>query len=257
MRLVSPVLLLLPVWAVFAQKSGEAAYQKALAYYEQKNYDACVTALKPAIKEGNDTADLRILAAHCHTARKTYSDAIYHLKAVLEDAPERTGVRSDIVALLFQQARYREARNAGYKYIEAFKDEDKPVPHELSLWTAKACLAHGKVSEALTLARDAKQSSDANTKYSGLITETRALIASANLTEADISLSFAESMRESELHALLRANIAELQWAQQKFPEDKRAEIVALYEKISRSENAEIKAAALKNLERVKTVKAS
>ncbi|MBN8221789.1 MAG: hypothetical protein J0L53_12755, partial [Spirochaetes bacterium] len=66
-----------------------------------------------------------------------------------------------------------------------------------------------------------------------------------------------ESMRESELHALLRANIAELQWAQQKFPEDKRAEIVALYEKISRSENAEIRAAALKNLERVKTVKAS
>ena len=64
-------------------------------------------------------------------------------------------------------------------------------------------------------------------------------------------------MRESEVHALLRANISELTWAQQKFPEDKRAEIVALYEKIARSENADIKAAAQKNLERVKTAKAS
>ncbi|MBN8222681.1 MAG: hypothetical protein J0L53_17325, partial [Spirochaetes bacterium] len=151
MRRIPLFLVLLPVGGVIAQKTGEAAYQKALAYYEQKNYDACVTALKPAIKEGENTADLRILAAHCHSARKTYADAIYHLKAVLEDSSDRTSVRTDIVALLFQQARYREARNAGYKYIEAFKDEDKPVPHELSLWTAKACLAHGKVSEALAL----------------------------------------------------------------------------------------------------------
>lgn len=241
-----------------ASLSAESsAYEKALAHYERKNFDACVTALKSAIKDAGEAADMRILAAHCHTARKSYADAIYHLKAVLKDAPERTGIRTDIVNLLFQSGKYREGRNSGYKYIEAFKDEDKVPPAELALATAKNCLAYGKVSEALALARDAKQSSDANTKYSGLITETRALIAQANLTEADISLSFAESMRENEVHALLRANIAELTWAQQKFPEDKRAEIVALYEKITRSENSEIKAAAQKNLERVKNAKAS
>lgn len=255
MRSLYCLLALACVTVLTAQKNG--AYEKALAYFEQKNYDACVTALKPAIKESSDQADMRILAAHCHTARKSYADAIYHLKAALEENSSRTSIRTDIVNLYFQSGRYREARNVGYKYIEAFKDEDKQVPAELALATARGCLAYGKVSEALALARDAKQSADANTKYLGLITETRALIASANLTEADISLSFAESMRDSELHGLLRANIAELAWAQQKFPEDKRAEIVALYEKAVRSENAEVRAAAQKNLERVKAAKAS
>ncbi len=256
MRPTTLLAALLSAAGLFAAEST-AQYQKALAYYEQKNFDACITALKPAIKEAGENADLRILAAHCHSGKKNYADAIYHLKAVASESPERASVRADIVNLLFQQGRYREGRNSGYKFIEAFKDEDKPVPAELALATAKACLAYGKVSEALTLARDAKASADSNIKYSGLITETRALIATANLTEADISLSYAESMRDSELHTLLRANIAELAWAQQKFPEDKRAEIVALYEKVARSDNAEIRAAAQKNLERVKAAKAS
>lgn len=236
-----------------AQK-GDPTYDKALAYFEQKNYDACITAIRPAIKD-NARPELRVLVAHCHTGKKNYADAAAHLKVVAEEAPDYKGVKEDIVAVLFAQGKYREARKAGYRYIEALKDDGKTIPAELYLATARAELAYGKPTAALQLAREAKQTASPNTKYQGLITEARALMALGNFSEADISLSYAESMRNSELHALLRANIAELSWAQQKFPEDKRAEIVALYEKISRSENAEIKSAATKNLERVKTVK--
>ncbi len=266
MRAVMCTLFIVPVLALAAQKAdaekkegktGDAAYERALAYYEQKNYDACLTAVRPAIKDSGTKPELRILAAHCHAAKKNYSDAVYHLRAVAEETPERPGLREDIIGLLFASGRYKEARKAGYSFIEDLKDADKPVPQQLSLLVARAELAYGNAAQALTLARDAKQSADNAVKYLGLITETRALIALANFDEADISLSYAESMRDSELHALLRANIAEMQWAKNKFPEDKRADIVALYEKITRSQNNELRNAAQKNIERVKAAKAS
>lgn len=253
MRRFKYIFVILASSAVLAQKN-DPVYEKALAYFEQKNYDACLTAIRPAIKD-DAKPELRILTAHCHSGKKNYADAVAHLKVVAEETPDYAGVKEDIVTMLFAQGKYREARKAGYRYIEALKDDGKKVPAELYLGTARAELAYGKPSAALELAREGKQGSNANTKYQSLITETRALIALGNFSEADIALSFAESMRNSELHALLRANLAELTWAQQKFPEDKRAEIVALYEKISRSENAEIKNAAAKNLERVKTAK--
>lgn len=256
MRCLLLIITTLPLTTLAAQKSdGKAAYERALAYYEQKNYDSCLIAIKPAIKDKGSDAELRVLAAHCHAAKKNYADAVAHLRAVAEDNADRPGLREDIVALLFAQGRYKEARKAGYTFIEELKDADKPVSAQLSLNLARAELASGNAAAALSLARDAKQSADAQTKYQGLITETRALIALANLTEADIALSFAESMREAELHALLRATIAELTWAKDKFPEDKRAEIVAQYERLSRSENTEIRTAAQKNVERVKTAK--
>lgn len=265
MRAAMCTLFIMPILALSAQKAdaekkeaktGDAAYERALAYYEQKNYDACLTAVRPAIKDSGTKPELRILAAHCHAAKKNYSDAVYHLRAVAEETPERPGLREDIIGLLFASGRYKEARKAGYSFIEDLKDADKPVPQQLSLLVARAELAYGNAAQALALARDAKQSADSAVKYLGLITETRALIALANFDEADISLSYAESMRDSELHALLRANIAELQWAKNKFPEDKRADIVALYEKITRSQNNELRAAAQKNVERVKAAKA-
>lgn len=255
------IFLIVPLAAASAQKSseakpGDAAYERALAYYEQKNYDACLTAIRPAIKDNGTKAELRILAAHCHVAKKNYSDAVYHLRALAEENADYPGLREDIIGLLNAQGRYKEARKAGYSFIDDLKEADKTVPAALSLAVARAELGYGNAGQALHLAREAKQSADSNTKYLGLITETRALIALANLQEADIALSFAESMRESELHALLRANIAELSWARDKFPEDKRADLVAQYEKITRSQNNEIRTAAQKNLERVKAVKA-
>jgi tellurite resistance protein len=240
-----------------AQASPEdAAYEKALAYYEQKNYDACLTALRPVIKEKDSKPDLRILVAHCHAAKKNYADAVAHLRIVTEEFPDQAGVREDILALLNADGRYRDARKIGYRYMSALKKQDKPASPALLLATARAELGYGHASAALDLAREAKQSDDANIKYGSIIAETRALIALSNFSEADISLSYAEAMRQSELHALLRANIAELTWAQEKFPEQKRADIVALYEKLSRSQNAEIKLAADRNIERVKAAKA-
>ena len=64
-------------------------------------------------------------------------------------------------------------------------------------------------------------------------------------------------MRESDLHPLLRAMIEESKWIQQKYPEDQRAQIVAAYEKLARSEDATIRAAVQKNIERVKAAKAN
>lgn len=259
MRAASFFFLFTTLSALAAQKpASDSAYEKALAYFEQRNFDACITAIKPAIKDSAEQsqAQLRVLAAHCHTGKKSYSDAVAHLRVVAEEFPEQAGVREDIVSLLIAQGKYREARKLGYRYSEELKDAEKPVPPALTLLVARAELGAGKPTNALSLARDAKKSDDANTKYGGLITETRALIALGNFSEADIALSYAESMRESELHALLRANIAELQWVQQKFPEDKRADIVAAYEKLARSENTEIRAAVQKNIERVKSAKA-
>jgi len=257
MRSALKILILAAIAPAFAQKSAaEPAYEKALAYFEQKNYDACIAAIRPAIKDAEGKPELRILVAHCHAGKKNYADAVAHLRIVAEENEGRTDVREDIVTLLLAQGKYREARKAGYRYAEAIKEDGKPVPAALTLSVARAELGYGKPSAALSLAREAKQSENAEIKYGGLITETRALIALGNLAEADIALSFAESMREAELHAMLRANIAELQWAQQKFPEDKRADVVASYEKLGRSDNAEIKAAATRNLERVKAIKA-
>lgn len=253
MRRFIPGFLIVAASVTFAQKA-DPVYEKALAYFEQRNYDACITAIRPAIKD-DAKPELRILTAHCHSGKKNYADAVAHLKVVAEEAPDYTGVKEDIVTMLFAQGKYRDARKAGYRYIEALKDDGKSIPAELYLATARAELAYGKPSAALELARAAKQGTNQQTKYQSLITEARALMALGNFSEADISLSYAESMRNSELHALLRANMAELTWAQQKFPEDKRAEIVALYEKISRSDNVEVKSAAAKNLERVKTLK--
>ncbi len=257
MRTALKLLLLAALQPVLAQKSApEPAYEKALAYFEQKNYDACITAIRPAIKDAEGKPELRILVAHCHAGKKNYADAVAHLRIVADENETRSDVREDILSLLIAQGKYREARKTGYRYAEAIKDDGKTVPASLTLHVARAELGYGKPSAALGLAREAKQSDNSDIKYGGLITETRALIALGNLAEADIALSFAESMRDSEVHAMLRATIAELQWAQQKFPEDKRADIVAGYEKLSRSENPEIKAAASKNLERVKTAKA-
>jgi len=245
------------VLAAATTLAADAAYDKATAYYEQKNFDACLTSLRPAIQDAENNIQLRILAAQCHIGKKSYGDAIYHLKQVVENAPEKNGIRADIVALYFALGKYREGRNFGYKYIAALKDDDRTVPPELSLGTARACLAYGRPAEALELARSAKQSDNNDVKCRAIIVEARALIAEQNLSEADIALSFAEAMRESELHQMLRANIAEMNWVQQKFPEVKRADVVGLYEKLTRSTNAEIRAAAQKNIERVKAAKAS
>jgi Tfp pilus assembly protein PilF len=257
MRTALKVLMITATFAASAQKvAPESAYEKALAYFEQKNFDACITAIRPAIKDAEGKPELRVLVAHCHAGKKNYADAVAHLRIVAEENESRTDVREDIVALLLAQGKYREARKAGYRYAEAIKEDGKPVPAALTLNVARAELGYGKPSAALSLAREAKQSDNADIKYGGLITETRALIALGNLAEADIALSYAESMRDADVHAMLRANIAELQWAQQKFPEDKRADVVAAYEKLGRSENLEIKTAAARNLERVKAIKA-
>jgi Tfp pilus assembly protein PilF len=257
MRTALKILLLTATVAASAQKAApESAYEKALAYFEQKNYDACITAIRPAIKDAEGKPELRVLVAHCHAGKKNFADAVAHLRIVADENEARTDVREDIVALLLAQGKYREARKVGYRYAEAIKEDGKPVPAALTLNVARAELGYGKPSAALSLAREAKQSDNAEIKYGGLITETRALIALGNLAEADIALSYAESMREADVHAMLRANIAELQWAQQKFPEDKRADVVAAYEKLGRSENPEIKTAATRNLERVKAMKA-
>jgi tetratricopeptide (TPR) repeat protein len=257
MRTALKTLFFAALVPVLAQKAApDSAYEKALAYYEQENYDACITAIRPAIKDAEGKPDLRILVAHCHAGKKNYADAIAHLRIVAEENESRTDVREDILSLLIAQGKYREARRAGYRYAEAIKDNGKAVPPSLTLHVAQAELGYGKPSAALSLAREAKQSENSDIKYGGIIAETRALIALGNLAEADIALSYAEAMRDSELHNMLRANISEVQWAQQKFPEDKRADVVAGYEKLSRSENIEIKTAAGKNLERVKAVKA-
>ncbi len=240
-----------------AAQQTDAAYQKALAYFEQRNYDACLTAIRPAIKESEENGDARVLAAHCHVGKKNYADAVAHLRAVAEELPERVDVKEDIVALLIEQGKFRDARRAGYRFSEELKDAEKVVPASLTLLVARAELGYGKPQNALALARDAKQSDDAAVKYGGVITETRALIALGNFAEADIALSFAESMRESDLHALLRALIEESKWMQQKYPEDQRASVVAAYEKLARSEDAAIRSAVQKNIERVKAAKAN
>lgn len=247
------VVVLLGLRPAIAQTN--AAYQKALAYFEQRNFDACLSAIRPAIKDG--AIDARILAAHCHAAKKNYADALAHLQAVAAGTTGRTDVREDIVALFIEQGKFREARRAGYRFSEELKDAEKDVPASLTLLIAKAELGYGKPQNALALAREAKKSDDAEIKYGGVLTETRALIALGNFAEADIALSFAESMRNSDLHALLRAMIEEARWAQQKFPEESRAAVIAAYEKLFRSEDLAIRAAAQKNMERVKTVKAN
>lgn len=260
MRTALKILFFAVIFPALAQKTApDSAYEKALAYFEQKNYDACITAIRPAIKDPSTSsgqAELRILVAHCHAGKKNYADAVAHLRIVAEENETRTDVREDILSLLIAQGKYREARRAGYHYAEALKDNGKAVPASLTLQVAQAELGYGKPSAALSLAREAKQSENSEIKYGGLIAETRALIALGNLAEADIALSYAEAMHDSEVHGMLRANISEVQWAQQKFPEDKRADVVASYEKLSRSENIDIKTAAGKNLERVKAVKA-
>ncbi|HNJ66499.1 MAG TPA: CDC27 family protein [Turneriella sp.] len=254
-RTLKALFLVTPL-ALGAQQT-DATYQKALAYFEQRNYDACLTAIRPAIKESDENTDARVLAAHCHAGKKNYADAVAHLRAVAEEAPERTDIKEDIVALLIEQGKFRDARRAGYRFSEELKDSEKPVPASLTLLVARAELGYGKPQNALTLARDVKKSDDATVKYGGLITETRALIALGNFSEADIALSFAESMRESDLHPLLRAMIEESKWIQQKYPKDQRAQIVAAYEKLARSEDATIRAAVQKNIERVKAAKAN
>ncbi len=252
-RTLTAIFLAAPL-ALSAQQV-DATYQKALAYFEQRNYDACLTAIRAAIKESEASTDARILAAHCHTGKKNYADAVAHLRAVAEEAPERTDVKEDIVALLIEQGKFRDARRAGYRFSAELKDNQKPVPASLTLLIARAELGYGKPQNALVLAREAKKSDDATVKYGGLITETRALIALGNFSEADIALSFAESMRESDLHPLLRAMMEESKWRQQKYPEEQRAAIVAAYEKLARSEDAAIREAVQKNIERVKAAK--
>jgi len=247
--------LLLAAPLTLAAQKTDAAYQKALAYFEQHNYEACLAAIRPVIKESDGNADARILAAHCHAGKKNYADAVAHLRAVAEELPENVDVKEDIVALLLEQGKFREARRAGYRFSEELKDADKAVPPSLTLLIARAELGYGKPQNALVLAREAKKSADAGVKYGGLITETRALIALGNFSEADIALSFAESMRQSDLHALLRALLEECKWMQQKYPEDQRAAVVAAYEKLSRSEDAAIRLAVQKNIERVKAAK--
>lgn len=239
------------------QAASESAYQKALAYFEQRNYEACLKAIRGAINESEESSDARVLAAHCHVGRKNYADAVAHLRAVAEAMPERTDVKEDIVALLIEQGKFRDARRAGYRFSEELRDSEKPVPASLTLLVARAELGYGKPQNALALARDAKKSDDASVKYGGLITETRALIALGNLSEADIALSFAESMRESDLHLLLRAMIEESRWIQQKYPEAQRAAVIAAYEKLARSPDETVRAAVLKNIERVRAARAN
>lgn len=70
-------------------------------------------------------------------------------------------MREDIVALLLAQGKYREARKVGYRYAEAIKEDGKPVPAALTLNVARAELGYGKPSAALSLAREAKQSDNA------------------------------------------------------------------------------------------------
>jgi len=256
MRSSSLSILVFFLFPLFAQKKGtDSAYTRAFAYAEQKNFDACLSALRPAIKDKEADKEMRLLAAHCHTAKKNYLEAVSHLRFVVKEHPETAGIREDIVALLLRAERVREARNAAYRFAESFKDDGAAIPHRLLLVMAWGDIAYGKPTDALAHARAAKQSPDNAIKYESIVVETRALIALGHLSEADIALSFAESMQNSEAHAMLRANIAEISWAGQKFPEEKRAEIIAGYEKLSRSENAEIKAAALKNIERVKAAK--
>jgi tetratricopeptide (TPR) repeat protein len=256
MHRIIKVLLLAALLPLAAERK-DLAYQKALTYFEQHNYEACLTAIRPAIKDSPGSSDARILAAHCHAGQKNYADAVAHLRAVAEEQPERLDVKEDIVALLLEQGKFREARRAGYRFSEELKDADKAVPPTLTLLIARAELGYGKPQNALVLAREAKKSNDAEVKYGGLITETRALIALGNFSEADIALSFAESMRKSDLHGMLRALLEECKWMQQNYPEDQRAHIVAAYEALTRSENPTLRAAAEKNLERVKTAKAN
>jgi thioredoxin-like negative regulator of GroEL len=99
MRTALKILLLTATVAASAQKAApESAYEKALAYFEQKNYDACITAIRPAIKDAEGKPELRVLVAHCHAGKKNFADAVAHLRIVADENEARTDVREDIVA---------------------------------------------------------------------------------------------------------------------------------------------------------------
>ncbi|MBV6494315.1 MAG: hypothetical protein LDLANPLL_02346 [Turneriella sp.] len=236
--------------------SAEDAYAKALLLYEQKNYDACLSTLKAEIRGEDENSDLRILAAYCHIGKKSYSDALYHLQQAVRKTSVRDSVYADIVSLLFEMGRYRQARNAGYKYIEVFEDAEKAPPLDLQLALAKACLVSARISEALKWARAAKQSDDNSIKHDALLTEARALISLGKLDEAEIAVSYAEAIQKDPTHALLRAMIQEVLWAQKSFPEQMRHEVLSAYEELTKSPNPKISQAAQKNIERVRAQKA-
>ncbi|HRP69335.1 MAG TPA: CDC27 family protein, partial [Turneriella sp.] len=119
------LLILVTTFSIHADEN----YNKALAAYEQKNFDTCLTVLKTVIRENETNYDAHILAAYCHVGRKTYSDAIYHLREVAENSLQHAQtVRTDIVNLYFAMGKYKTARNVGYKYLEAFEDENTKAP---------------------------------------------------------------------------------------------------------------------------------
>ncbi|MCX7632743.1 MAG: tetratricopeptide repeat protein [Turneriella sp.] len=235
---------------------SQPAYDRALAFYEQGNFAQCLAELRKLLANSPENADARILAAHCHSARGNYADAVSHLQLAAEKLPDRVDIIQDVMALLFMQGKYREARNWGYRTSNALREEDKEVPAALTLLVARAELGYGKPRNALVLAREAKKSDDPEIKYGSLLTETRALIALGNFAEAEIALNFAEAMRSNDLHLLLRAHLEEVRWAARNFPEPARSAVQAAYEKAMQSQDALVRSAAAKSLERIRTAKA-
>lgn len=226
-------------------------YATALAYYEQGNFDACLNALKNAIDDSVKKPDLRILAAHCHAAKKNYREAAQHLQAVLERHPNEAGVKEDLIQLLIAQDKYRQARKVALEYKDELEENEKTFPENLSLLLAKAALGSGKPSEALSYARQAKQSTNDAIKYGGVLTETRALIALGHFDEAEIGLNYAKSMRSTNETELLYALLQEARWRKDNAPDESRTEIIALYEKLTHSKDEVVRRAAMQNLERV------
>lgn len=239
---------------IFSQEArlGEG-YAKALAYYEQGDFDACLNALKSAIDDSVKKPDLRILAAHCHAAKKNYREAAQHLHAVIENFPNEAGVKEDLVQLLVAQGKYRQARKVALEYKDELEENEKAVPENLFLLLAKAALGSGKPSEALSYARQAKQSADDVIKYGGVLTETRSLIALGHFDEAEIGLSYAKSMRSTNETELLHALLQEARWRKDNAPDESRAEIAALYEKLRHSKDDAVRQAATQNLKRVQS----
>ena len=208
---------------------------KASKAYGEQKYNESLDFIRHVIKSDMTNYELRMLAAHNHWRLKNYEPATAHFYNAMAARPDSAGVYTDLAMMLLQMGEPQKAREIGGKGLEKLLAAQKEVPAKLynviarcalQLGDTVAAVAHSSSAKAAA-ATDPNKANSQKDKLEAVIIEGRAQMAVGNFDKAELSLSWADSIRPENVYTQNLLGYLYEKWAASTTRPEKKKEYLA------------------------------
>ncbi len=226
--LSSPLLFAVEELSDASPEVIEENYQKALAAYQNRQYNESLDHIRHVIKSSMLNYKLRMLAAHNHWRLGNAIPAEQHFRTAIEGKPEELGARIDLSLLYLGTGSSSKAEKAARDALKAA--EGKSIPAKLYNILSRISLQKGDAKAAIeyaTLAKGAYEKNQVGIKdqLEAIVLEGRANIQLQDFSSAEILLSWASEIKPDSAYIINLQGYLYEQWAASENDAAKKAEL--------------------------------